>query len=153
MLTDQNGAFAPHGFAYKCHSPARTIERGRVELHKFEIGELRPGTGGKGWAVPKFRKRVGCVAKQPPMPPAASTTRRVGNAITLSCRTASTPTMLPSATTRRSAVMPSIVVIERVLRAAASSARNNWRPVESAGRDNASAQGSHQYLLRTSAIR
>lgn len=45
IFVDQLGAFATHDFAYQRHWSALRVERGRVELHEFQIRQLGAGTG------------------------------------------------------------------------------------------------------------
>ena len=64
-LVDENGAFAAHGFADERHRPRRAVERGRVELHEFEIGEFGAGARGEREALAETAVWVGAVLVKP----------------------------------------------------------------------------------------
>ena len=59
-LVDEHGAFAAHGFADQRRRPRRAVERGRVELHEFEIGEFGAGARGEREALARNCRRDWC---------------------------------------------------------------------------------------------
>ena len=64
MLVDENRAFAAYRFAHQRHRTPRAVERGRVELHEFEIGERRAGTRGKRQTLAERAERVRRMVEQ-----------------------------------------------------------------------------------------
>ncbi|ESY76498.1 hypothetical protein X739_33670 [Mesorhizobium sp. LNHC220B00] len=52
-LIDQHCAFAADRFAHQRHGPLRNVERRRVELDEFQIGEFCTGACGERQAVPE----------------------------------------------------------------------------------------------------
>ena len=64
-LVDQHGAFAAHGLGDQGQRRPVGIQGGRVELHEFQMLQLRAGRGGEDQAAADRRGRVGAVAEQP----------------------------------------------------------------------------------------
>ena len=64
-VVDQDRAIAAHGLGHQGHRTRRPIERGRVKLDEFEIGEFCACACRQRQSLAKTAGRVGAILKQP----------------------------------------------------------------------------------------
>src|SRR5215831_3820336 len=58
-LVDESSAFPSHGFAHQRHRIKTNVERSRMELHEFHVGENCTGEGGQRQPLSDRAERIG----------------------------------------------------------------------------------------------